>query len=238
MNRRKALTLLLATPAALAAVGCTNIFSPETKIPLRPVPPPPRVAPLSSAELVEYLGLAYRKRDWDTFAALLHPDFAFVLSAAAPDGTATWGRAEELAIHRRMFRPGSIAGSEARLPPELWLTSVDVGIYAATGWEALPDPGGPWEHALYNATMFFETQGDRDFRVESQQELVVGVNLSVPRGEPGRFLLYRWIEHGPATGSLLSTPASWSEVKLLYRVAPPRSAPLRVRNTSSGATRI
>lgn len=238
MNRRKALTLLLATPAALVAVGCTNVFSPETKIPLRPIPPPPRVAPWSSSELVERLRLAYQKKDWDTFAALLHPDFAFVLSAPAPDGTATWGRAEELAIHRRMFRPGSIAGAEAQLPPELWLTSVDIVISGATGWESLPDPGGPWEHALYNARVFFETQGDRDFRVESQQEFVVRVDLSVPPGEPGRFLLYRWIEHGPATGPVLSTSSSWSEVKLLYRVAPPRPAPLQARNAPSGATRI
>ena len=238
MNRRKALTLLLATPAALVTVGCTNIFSPETEIPPQPVPPRPPVAPPNSTALVEYLGLAYRKKDWDTFAALLHPDFAFVLSAAAPDGTATWGRAEELAIHRRMFRPGSIAGGEARLPPELWLTSVDIAIYAATGWEAWPDPGGTSEHAQYPATVFFETQGDKDFRVETRQEFVVRVDLSIPRGERGRFLLYRWIEHGPATASALPTVSSWSEVKLLYRAAPARPVPLRTGNTPTGATRI
>ena len=55
--------------------------------------------------------------------------------------------------------------------------------------------------ADYNATVFFETQGDTDYRVEGRAEFVVARDKSKAVDAPGAWLIYRWTDLGAAKPS-------------------------------------
>jgi hypothetical protein len=114
-----------------------------------------------------------------------------------------------------MFRPEDIQPPEEPLLPERWLVSVDITLTGATSFDERPqyrfneatNPEGlrveAWDvtGADYNATVFFETQGDTDYRVEGRAEFVVARDLSKAATAPGAWLIYRWFDLGAAKPS-------------------------------------
>ena len=212
---RSPLKLALITVAMLAITATGCIFSPDKPGTTPPPPPLEYPAIVDPPTLIENLKLAYQKRDYDKFETLFHPDYQFRLNAPAEDGTEYWGLAEELKIHRRMFRPADIQPPEDPLPVELWLSSVDITLNGSTSFDERPqyyynintNPEGlldtAWEvtGSDYNATVFFETQGDTDYRVEGRAEFVVARDLSKSATAPGAWLIYRWSDLGAAKPS-------------------------------------
>lgn len=229
MKGKTGLLAGLAVSIVLASAGCNSIFSPcvECNRP-PPLPPPPPWAPINPDELVEFLKVVYQRKDADAMPRVLHPDFEFVLNAAASEGTTSWDADAELRIHRRMFRPEAIPAAGPPLRSELWVVSVDIVLTAITNWEPLPDSTLELVHTFYNATVFFETQGEVDFRVESQQEFVVSIDRTKEHGQAGRFLLYRWVDRGASPAKAPGVARSWTQVKQLYREPVPQAARIRL----------
>lgn len=184
----------------------------------------------SDAEVIGKLSLAYQLMDQDRFDALLHPDYQFRLNAPGDDGTEYWGAAEESHIHHRMLHPAGIPAIEPPVPVELWLVAIDLWMMQATPFEPAPqyyadpvrNPGGldpvHWEAhaAVYNTTVFFETQGDTDYRVEGRAEFVIANDLTKVLGDPGKFLLFRWNDLG-AFALQSQEQKTWSSIKSIYR---------------------
>lgn len=217
---RPTLKLALITVAMLSMTATSCIFSPDkpkdqpcTTPDCQPVGAYPDIR--DPASLIENLKLAYQKKDYDKFATLFHADYQFRLNAPADDGTEYWGLTEELKIHRRMFRPADIQPPDPPLPTELWLTSVDITLSGTSGFDDRPqylydsvtNPEGlhaeAWDvtGADYSATVFFETQGDTDYRVEGRAEFVVARDKSKAADAAGAWLIYRWTDLGAAKPS-------------------------------------
>ena len=179
-------------------------------------PPPPIPYPelLSPDAVITALTMAYRRRDLDKLSTLLHPEFQFLYYPLAPGGPESWNAAEEIRIHRRMFRPADIQPPEAPLPVELWCNSIDIALSNASDWEVAVDSTGEFVAAVYNATVFFETQGNTDFRIDGPQAFVVKPDPSTRAGEARKYLLSRWIETASRSGG-------WGRAKALYRTPVP-----------------
>jgi len=210
---RSSLKLALLSIALLSLAGAGCIFSPGKK------DTPPVIVEdypvIDSAEdLIENLKLAYQRRDINKFGTLFHPDYQFRLNEPADDGTEYWGWPEEFRIHQRMFRPAEIPPTDPPLPTELWLTSVDITLLGATAFDERPEyyiraenPEGldsdDWEAigADYNANVFFQTQGEQDYRVEGRAEFVVAHDRTKAVDAPGAWLIYRWTDLGAAKPS-------------------------------------
>jgi hypothetical protein len=149
---------------------------------------------------------------------------------------AAWNRAEELRIHRRMFDPQHPAPGEAPVPTEYWLESISISLTQMTAFSERPDlyrsPGYPagvdaerWRaiEAMYDAEIFFKTQGPNDFSVHGKAHFVVlDRRLRLP-GVPGKYTLYRWEDLGSPPRATAGgrgravEPPTWSRVKSLYR---------------------
>jgi len=218
---RSSIKLALFSVTMLAVLGAGCIFSPDKndngggECTTCPVEYP---AIVDATSLIENLRLAYQKRDIDKFETLLHPDYQFRLNQPADDGTDYWGAVEEIKIHRRMFRPSEIPPTDPPLPTELWLSSVDITLTGSTVFDERPEyyfnaqtnPEGlersNWEvsGADYNAVVFFETQGETDYRVEGRAEFVVARDLTKAVDAPGAWLLYRWSDLGALKPTLAS----------------------------------
>jgi hypothetical protein len=178
-------------------------------------------APRSEVELIGQLKKAYQTRDYDTFRRVFHPDYQFYLNAPQPDGTDHWGLAEELRIHRRIFNPQDVTPPEPPVPQDLWSVSIDIQLNPRNEWHDAPgyyfdpitNPGGLQRErysvtqADYVTDMFFQTQGETQYRVDGTANFVVVNDLSKALGADGKFLIYRWHD---LTGA-------WTRVKLLYR---------------------
>lgn len=192
--------------------------------------------PGSENEAIEALLAYYTRRQVEAYAGLLaaagdHASFRFYLNEPLTDGTDSWDADEEVRIHRRMFDPAAISPGDPPLPVELWLVSVDAVLTPHSSWDeraqyyrhpvANPDGVDPvrWQvtGADFSHTVFFETQGDTDYRVEGRNEFVVLEDLALQVGEPRKFLLYRWNDRGSDAAGHLSAPSTWSRLKSLYR---------------------
>jgi len=197
-----------------------------------PPPPPIGVYPLNEAELIGQLKTAYQKRDYDTFKRLFHADYQFYLNQAQPDGTTHWGLSEELRIHRRMFRPHAVQPPESPVPQELWLVSVDITLTAFVAFQdattyyfdPTTNPTGfrrenfTVSQADYAASVFFQTQGETQYRLDGVENFVVVNDLSKTAGDDGKFLIYRWEDLGALALFANSTSTStWTQVKSLYK---------------------
>lgn len=201
--------LLLAVATCAGIGGCDD---PMHKIICNCMQIPAILVPTSVDQVVESLQQTYQRRDVDQLGLLLHSDFVFEFYAPPPDGVTTWDRAEELAIHRRMFQPADIQPPEPPLPSDLWLASIDVSLISDAAWE--PVPGTNQFRGTYDAVIFFETQSDTDYRITGRQEFVVQVDPEKQIGDPGKFLLIHWTDFG-TPGALPG--GSWGRIKLLYR---------------------
>jgi len=206
---RSSLTPAILAVAVLGAALSGCIFNPD---------PPPVIKgnvgytpAKSEAELIGQLKTAYQKKDFDTFKRLFHPDYQFFLNEVQPDGTTHWGLTEELRIHRRMFRPEEVAPPEPEVPREFWLVSVDIALTERAAFTAADDsyyfnidtnPTGFHREDFtvtqtdYVASLFFQTQGETQFRVEGRASFVVVNDLSKAIGDDGKFLIFRWEDLG------------------------------------------
>ena len=190
-------------------------------------------APAAPVTLIEELVRVYEARDYDSYAALFPPapesaQFEFVLPDPLPGGQVSWDLAEELRIHRRMFRPDQVPPGETPVPQELWLVSVSVSLVSIAGFAEIENPAGldprrwrAWE-AEYGAEVLFDTQSDTDFRATGRQRFVVAGLPNRLEGVPGKVCLYRWQESTPY-GLSASETRSWSQVKRPVQVRRVRS---------------
>jgi hypothetical protein len=183
---------------------------------------------------------AYAARDPERFAALLHPDFRFILKAdpSNPNQPVDWGRAEEVRIHQRMFRPQAIVPPDLPVHESLWVTGITISLAAAGAFVERPEyyaspsnPGGldsatsrAWGVDYYTSVLW-ETAGETDYQVTGAAYFIVVENRTLNPDVPGAFLLYRWQDLGgaplqnDATRSAVSASEAktWSHLKVLYR---------------------
>ena len=190
-------------------------------------------APSTPAALAEELRSAYAARDFDRYAALFPPEpesaqFRFVLADPFP-GPADWDLAEELRIHRRMFRPDEVQPGEPPVPADLWLTSITALLIPVNPFAEFAVPAGldslrwrTWE-ADYDASILFNTQSEVDFMLHGWQHFVVADLRHRLEGVPGKMSLYRWTDLGRDLPAVLgadapsAASATWTDLKQLYR---------------------
>ncbi len=183
----------------------------------------------SEVELIGQFEMAYRTRDFDKFRLLFHPDYRFYLNQAQPDGTTSWGLTEELRIHRRMFRSQDSFPGEYPVPPDLWLVSIDITLNLrgpfqdarSYYFDPISNPDGfhredfAVTQADYVASLFFQTQGETQYRVDGAVNFVVVNDLAKALGDEGKFLIYRWEDLGSGR-SLTAEAKTWGSIKELY----------------------
>ena len=205
---RQLVSLTLAL-AALALAGC--IFSPahvDNKIKIKPYVPI-----VDEKTLISNLEAAYQRRDYDKFKTLFsnpltpipaQPQYQFILSDPTALET-SWGYAEEMRIHRRMFRPQDPLPGKTPVEPALWLQSVDIHLTLQTEFVERADlyrsPSNPegldsdrWRasEGVYETSVFFQLLGDTDYIVNGHANYVVIEDKSKSTGDDGKWLIYRW----------------------------------------------
>jgi hypothetical protein len=226
---------------ALGLVGCR-----EKSVSCDCLCPPVTYPAITSEQaLIKNLEAAYRKRDYEKFTTLFsnatlgQPAYLFLLSEATPSGETSWGYAEEMRIHRRMFEPQNVLPGENPVPPENWLQSIDISLTLQSDFVERADlyqsPSNPqgldparWRatEATYATYVFFQLAGATDYQVDGRANFVVIQDKTRANGDAWRWLIYRWEDlagGAPRPGGL--TPAvsagveesSWSSVKSLFR---------------------
>jgi hypothetical protein len=225
---------------AMAAMACGE--DPQKP---QAIVPPCVAEPCDPEAVVARLGDAYRTRSYAHYATLFHDDFLFALQTSYlpdPRQPDTWGKTEELRIHKRMFEPQNIGPNEEPLAPDLWLVAVDITLTGRGPWvERLeyyvstvnPDGLDPlrWKAwgTEYTASVLLQTAGETDYQITGSEWFVVVQDLEKVAGEHGAFLLYQWQDlgalgvsmspasAGPGASASGTAPAIWSSVKKLYR---------------------
>jgi hypothetical protein len=190
--------------ASLVLASCIFSPPPDDKGGKEPIPPA-----TSSEQLIEYLSDAYQNRDFALFSSIISQDptapYLFKLNEANDDGETEWDATTELRIHKRMFEPQSIDPGDTQLPPDLWLTSVNIQLPQQTDFLERTDlyrttPDGPgldparWtaREAIYETHLLFELVGNTDYRVDGEASFVVIEDKAKQVGDAGKFLLYIW----------------------------------------------
>ena len=183
---------------------------------------PARDAVRSQFELIDVLAHAYRNMDLDLYATLFansrqhQVEFTFVLYEPSADGEEAWGYDEEMRIHRRMFRPADVQPGERPVPRHLWVRSIDVTLVPLGGWSERFDlyrsehnPVGPLDRHRWRATsteystsVTWHTFAGSTMHIEGQARFVVIEDLTKSAGEPGKLLVFRWEDLGPAASGL------------------------------------
>jgi hypothetical protein len=201
----------------------------------------------SPSALIKTLEVAYHRLDYDKFMTLVatqdSASYLFLLGGFTQTGETSWGAAEEIRIHRRMFRPKSVVPHEAPVPQEQVLQSVDISLiplreFVERGdlYRSVWNPGGldpgRWRatEATYGTYLLCQLAGVTDYQIDGRANFVVIEDKTKPRAnDPGKWLLYRWedlYELSPrsaappgASGADLAgvEPASWTMLKALYR---------------------
>jgi hypothetical protein len=189
--------------------------------------------PQSQAELIDKLRAAYAGQNRTAFETLFSTEadsaeYFFFLNEPAG---ANWDLTEELRIHRRMFEPQHPVPGESPVPQDLWLLNIEIQLVPQKQWTERPDlyrsPGNPtgldparWRvtEAMYNAYVFWHTQGQTDYQVNSRQNFVVVEDRRRSPGEARKFLLYRWEElDSYLQHDVLVEPSRWGRVKAIYK---------------------
>ena len=183
--------------------------------------PPPAID--SERTLVRTMAFAYKRRDLARFAPLLAAEPGAEFAFVGPRGE-TWERIEESRIHFRMFRPELAfpelpAGQRiASFAPEFVLLQTEfVEVpehYAAPGRPGL-DPAR-WRATgarLYFSSAAWQQNGE-GFVIGGESRWVVLEDRTKSHGEPGRYLLYRWLDEHQ---TLPLGWTSWTAFKTSYR---------------------
>jgi hypothetical protein len=233
MSRRWALRPLL-TSLLCASLGVTScIFSPGTEVaPCTTDCQGPYTPATTPAELIEHLRNAYQTRNFTLFTNLFPANddearYQFVLNEPLPNGDPSWGRTEELKIHRRMFQPEVNVPGEVPVDPQLWLTDVTISLTPLSEFAVTTDfntpegdlDGSRWKayRADYHAVVFFDTVTENDYRVDGRAAFVVIEDLTKQSGDDRKFLLYHWEDLGTFLELTSTDSSSWSVIKTLYR---------------------
>ena len=229
--------LCLVLGIALGSVGC------HEKSVVCPAVPYPGVT--SEQALIKNLESVYRKRDYEKFTTLFsnptlgQPAYLFLLSDPAPGGETSWGYAEEMRIHRRMFEPQNVLPGETPVPPGNWLVSIDISLTLQTDFVERTDlylsPSNPqgldparWKatEATYGTYVLFQLAGTTDYQVDGRANFVVIQDKTRANGDAWKWLIYRWEDVGKGrlrpAGLLPAVSAgveqsSWTAVKSLFR---------------------
>lgn len=224
MSVRRVCAAVTATSVLYVAACHDDIHTPD-------VVDPCTLHPCTAEAVVSQMRDAYAAMDPERFAALLHPDFLFLVQPDPlnPGQPNDWGRSEEVRIHQRMFRPEQFASSSDPIPTELWLDAISIQLTANGPFIEYRDyyppptiPGGldpayarVWQ-CDYSDSVLFETEGETDYVVSGQSYFVVIEDRTKAANEAGAFLLYRWQDLGRETSNR-SEPRDWSQIKGLYR---------------------
>jgi hypothetical protein len=192
----------------------------------------------SEPGLVAQFADAYRRRDTVAFDAILaHGDgaeYRFEAPGRGPDGgDVNWDAVEESRLQRRMFNPDLRIPSE---PPVSWqrrLQSSQVSLQAQGGWAERADlyrseanPLGldrsRWRAAgtTFVVDAWFKNRILQTYHVAGEIEFVVIEDRAKAAGQPGKYLLYRWIDRtqtsNPSSDPADTTTLSWTAFKRLY----------------------
>jgi hypothetical protein len=169
---------------ALLLAGCNSPWSKE-----KPTPSPYPSLDSPSA-LIKTLEVAYRRLDYDKFVTLFasqdNVSYVFLLSEATQMGETSWGAAEEIRIHRRMFRHKVAVTTEPPVPEEQVLEAVDISLLPQTQfveradlYRSVSNPGGldsaRWRatEATYGAYVIFQLVGTTDYQIDGRANFVV-----------------------------------------------------------------
>jgi hypothetical protein len=206
MNMRRLVSIL----AIAALAGCGSGVMP-------PPPPDPITTP---SEAIEALAAAYRAKDVQALAALLHADYRYFLYQPDPStGWTEWDRTVELRIARRMFEPENIPPGDPALPGAGWLQSVTIALAPQSVFTERHDlytnatPPGPLDptrwiatEARYHADIFIATQGETDYQLIGDTRFVVVEDRSKDVGEFNKFTIYHWADLEPGAITAFKRP--------------------------------
>lgn len=231
----------LAIGVALQLAGCN---SPSSNKKTAPSPYPSLDSP---SALIKTLEVAYRRLDYDKFVTLFASEdsvsYVFLLSESTQMGETSWGAAEEIRIHRRMFRPKIVVPHETPVREEQVLQTVDISLIPQTEfveradlYRSVSNPGGldsvHWRatEATYGAYVIFQLAGSTDYQIDGRANFVVIEDKTKLRAnDPGKWLLYRWEDLHMRSPRSAAQPgaagihpagverATWSTFKGLYR---------------------
>jgi hypothetical protein len=183
--------------------------------------------PRLGSQVVAALAEAYNQMDDAKLAGLLsnQPGASYLFFGT----TDFWGKVEEDRIAARMFRPQDVLPGENPVPVELWLAGIQAEFKQLTAWQERPDlyrsPANPdgldpalWQaiEAQYRTIVFFDLQGDTDFRVDGRQNFIVILDLTGMLGPARGAYLYRWEDLGSARAAIASE-VTWTAMKSLYK---------------------
>lgn len=182
----------------------------------------------SEALFVQSLAEAYGRRDLQGYTSLLRQDFLFIMEPDPGSPEPSWGRAEEVRIHRRMFEPENVLPGEPPVPRLLWLRSLTMALTQQTSFVERPDlyrsPANPegldsarWRatEGLFGYSILFDMEGETDYLPQGRANFIVTADRCRLTGTPGRYALYRCEDLGSWT--LASEETRWGAVKSLYR---------------------
>ncbi|MFQ5600680.1 MAG: hypothetical protein ACE5G2_09000 [Candidatus Krumholzibacteriia bacterium] len=200
--RRGWMFLVLQLGALILTAGCEE----DAKF-LDPLVDEPVID--SEKALITSLERAYREMDLARYTSILSNEegagFSFILSELAAAGETRWGYEEEVRVHRRVFEPKNLPEGEPPVDSGLWLRSIDIRLTLQGEFteraDLYVDQNRPLDPARWRATdaryavsVFFETQGNTDFRIEADENFVVIEDLTKEVGDSGKFLLYVWTD--------------------------------------------
>lgn len=168
------------------------------------------------------LARAYSDLDDDCYASLFADearhgvDFRFVLFEPNAAGEREWGYAEEMRIHRRMFRPDALLPGDGEVPPHLQVRSIDCTLVPQRSfrerfdlYRSEMDPAAPLDRhrwraaeAEYRTAVVWHLETGATFRIAGFARFVVIEDRTLPADAPGKLLLYRWEDLGPGESSI------------------------------------
>jgi hypothetical protein len=230
MTRR---TVLLLSTILFVGLGSGMLACND---PAKITPPPACDACFTSQDaLIQGLATAYGTLNYEDFQGLFtassdSADYYYFLNEPI-NGVTNWNATEEWRIHRRMFKPRDPLPGETPVPSELWLNSITISLdQISASWTERTDlyrsdvnpqglDPGRWRatEAEHHADVLWRTQGYSDYRVNGRVNFVVVEDLHKETGAARKFLIYRWEDLGNFGIAIDSQPATWSNVKSLYR---------------------
>lgn len=172
--------------------------------------------------LIATLAQAYSELDYDCYASLFADeaqhgvDFRFVLFEPNAAGEREWGYAEEMRIHRRMFRPDALQPGDGQVPPHLRVRSIECRLAPMRCfaerfdlYRSEMDPTAPLDRhrwravdAEYTTSVVWHLEIGAELRIAGYARFVVIEDRTAPAGAPAKLLLYRWEDLGPGESSI------------------------------------
>jgi len=181
----------------------------------------------SNQGIVDALHQAYETLDLDLFQSLFVREgeqgvpYTFFLASVSGDTRESWGLAQELRIHQRMFRPQDTPADDKPVPPALWLDGIQLELERHPGGfrerydlyrsdaqlEGLSDKRWRAMSASYNYLLQLHTRGGQEIAARGIATFVVIEDLALRDTGKQRFFLYQWHDQKLPVGSLARADA-------------------------------